>query len=234
MIRKKNAKCINGFKVIASERSSNGLSSNSLLWHHFSCPAQIFQGLSLNWEKRKKIYFVPRGSLYVGTHCLTINIGNQRKPTDELVICKQTTDWSVGYASNAWFPRAMLIYVPFDGMFVVILFEKNKRKSKSQVYMTHYRNGSAKNIMVFSASANVMSAQNCINHFKIAHITTSYFITCLFQPLSNAINNKTWNSPDFYHLKIPFLGRPPRVGKKPSNYPRRLDFLQSAPDFCNL
>ena len=46
-------------------------------------------------------------------------------------------------------------YVPFDGMFDVILFEKNKRKSKSQVYMTHYPNDSTKNIMVFPASANV-------------------------------------------------------------------------------
>ena len=48
MIRKKNAKYINGFKVIDSERGSNGLSSNSLLGHHFSCPEQIIQGLSLN------------------------------------------------------------------------------------------------------------------------------------------------------------------------------------------
>ena len=52
MIRKKNAKCITGFRVIASERSNNGLSSNSLLCHHFSRPAQLFQGLFLNREKR--------------------------------------------------------------------------------------------------------------------------------------------------------------------------------------
>ena len=57
--------------------------------------------------------------------------------------------------------------------------------------MTHYANDSTKNIMVFSASANVMSAQNCIKHFKIAHITTSYFITCLFL---NVIDNKTYGT----------------------------------------
>ena len=57
--------------------------------------------------------------------------------------------------------------------------------------MTHYPKGSTKNIVVFSASANVMSAQNCIKHFKITHITTSYFITCLFL---NVIDNKTYGT----------------------------------------
>ena len=57
--------------------------------------------------------------------------------------------------------------------------------------MTHYPNGSTKSIVVFSASANVMSAQNCIKHFKTAHITTSYFITCLFL---NVIDNKTYGT----------------------------------------
>ena len=54
--------------------------------------------------------------------------------------------------------------------------------------MTHYPNGSTKSIVVFSASANVMSAQKCIKHFRIAHITTSYFITCLSL---NVIDNGT-------------------------------------------
>ena len=61
MIWKKNAKRINGFKVIASEKSSNGLSwDRTLFWDTISAARHRFFRGSLNWEKRKKIYFVPR------------------------------------------------------------------------------------------------------------------------------------------------------------------------------